>query len=82
MPSLRDKAHDGGLCTFSTRTSATAAGIDRHSQLSSPRPTGQTAVHCEKSLFVLASRQKIFVLRTENPTVDTKTICLLPIQFF
>jgi hypothetical protein len=25
MPSLRDKAHDGVLCTFSTRTSATAA---------------------------------------------------------
>jgi hypothetical protein len=27
MPSLRDKAHDGVLCTFSTRTSATAAGF-------------------------------------------------------
>ncbi len=39
-------------------------------------------VHCEKSLFVLASRQKILVLRTENPTVDTRTICLLPIEFF
>ncbi len=25
MPSLRDKAHDGVLCTFSTRTSAMAA---------------------------------------------------------
>jgi hypothetical protein len=38
--------------------------------------------HCEKSLFVLASRQKIPVLRTENPAVDTKTFCLLPIEFF
>jgi hypothetical protein len=35
MPSLRAKAHDGGLCTFSTRTSA--AGIARRSQLSSLR---------------------------------------------
>jgi hypothetical protein len=35
MPSLRDKAHDGVLCTFSTRTSATAAGFARSSQLSS-----------------------------------------------
>jgi hypothetical protein len=40
------------------------------------------SVHCEKSLFVLASRQKIPVLRTENPAVDTGTICLLPIEFF
>ncbi len=39
-------------------------------------------VHCEKSLFVLASRQKIPVVRTENPAVDTRTICLLPIEFF
>ncbi len=39
-------------------------------------------VHCEKSLFVLASRRKIPVLRTENPAVDTRTICLLPIEFF
>jgi hypothetical protein len=39
-------------------------------------------MHCEKSLFVLASRQKIPVLRTENPSVDTRTICLLPIEFF
>jgi hypothetical protein len=38
--------------------------------------------HCEKSLFVLASRQKIPVLRTENPAVDTRTICLPPIEFF
>jgi hypothetical protein len=38
--------------------------------------------HCEKSLFVLASRQKIPVLRTEKPTVDTRTICLPPIEFF
>ncbi len=36
------------------------------------------ALHCEKSLFVLASRQKIPVLRTEN----TRTICLPPIEFF
>jgi hypothetical protein len=40
------------------------------------------SLHCEKSLFVLASHQKIPVLRTENPAVDTRTICLLPIQFF
>ncbi len=39
-------------------------------------------VHCEKSLFVLASRQKIPVLRIENPAVDTRTICLMPIEFF
>jgi hypothetical protein len=31
----------------------------------------QYHVHCEKSLFVLASRQKIPVLRTKNPAVDT-----------
>ncbi len=35
-----------------------------------------------KSLFVLASRQKIPVLRTENPAVDTRTICLPPIEIF
>ncbi len=39
-------------------------------------------IHCEKSLFVLASRQKIPVLWTENPAVDTKRICLPPIEFF
>jgi hypothetical protein len=39
-------------------------------------------IHCEKSLFVLASRQKIQALRTEIPAVDTRTICLLPIDFF
>ncbi len=39
-------------------------------------------LHCEKSLFVLASRQKIPVLGTENPAVDTRTICLLPIELF
>jgi hypothetical protein len=39
MPSSRDKAHDSVLCKkFSTRTSATAAGIAKSSQLSSPRP--------------------------------------------
>jgi hypothetical protein len=43
---------------------------------------GTTALHCEKSLFVLASRQKIPALRTEIPAVDTRTICLLPIEFF
>jgi len=37
---------------------------------------------CEKSLFVLASRQKIPALRAEIPAVDTRTICLLPIEFF
>jgi hypothetical protein len=36
----------------------------------------------KKAFFVLASRQKITVLRTENPAVDTRTICLLPIEFF
>jgi hypothetical protein len=41
-----------------------------------------TLLHYEKSLFVLASRQKIPVLRTENPAVATRTICLLPIEFF
>jgi hypothetical protein len=35
MPFLRDKAHDGFLYTFSTRTSATAAGFARSSQLRS-----------------------------------------------
>jgi hypothetical protein len=40
------------------------------------------ALHCEKSLFVLASHQKIPVLRTENSAVDTRTICLPPIEFF
>jgi hypothetical protein len=44
--------------------------------------TGELKQHCEKSLFVLASRQKIPVLRTENPVVDTRTIFLLPIEFF
>jgi hypothetical protein len=39
-------------------------------------------IHCEKSLFVLASHQKIPLLRTENPAVDTRTICLPPIEFF
>ncbi len=43
---------------------------------------GPLVPHCEKSLFVLASRQKIPVLRTEKPAVDTTTICLLPIEFF
>ncbi len=42
----------------------------------------ERGVHCEKSLFVLASHQKIPVLRTENPAVDTRTICLPPIEFF
>jgi hypothetical protein len=39
-------------------------------------------LHCEKSFFVLDSRQKIPALRTEIPAVDTRTICLLPIEFF
>jgi hypothetical protein len=38
--------------------------------------------HCEKGLFVLASRQKIPVLRKENPAFSTRTIFLLPIEFF
>jgi hypothetical protein len=45
-------------------------------------PKDGSAIHCEKSLFVLASRQKIPVLRTENPAVNTRTICLPPIEFF
>jgi hypothetical protein len=39
-------------------------------------------LHCEKSLLVLASPQKILLLRSENPAVDTRTIYLLPIDFF
>ncbi len=39
-------------------------------------------LHCEKSLFVLASRQKIPALWTEIPAEDIRTICLLPIEFF
>ncbi len=42
----------------------------------------ETALPCEKSLFVLASRQKMPVLRTESSAVDTRTICLPPIEFF
>ncbi len=38
MPYLRDKAHGGVLCTFSTKTSATSAGFAISSQLSSSRP--------------------------------------------
>ncbi len=38
MPSLRDRAQDGVFCTFTTRTSATAAEFARSSQLSSSRP--------------------------------------------
>jgi hypothetical protein len=50
----------------------------------SPRPTILAqiwTVHCEKSLFVLASRQKIPILREENPALSTRTIFLLPIEF-
>ncbi len=36
----------------------------------------------QKDLFVLASRQKIPVLRIENPAFNTRTICLPPIEFF
>jgi hypothetical protein len=39
-------------------------------------------LHCEKSLFLIASRHKIPVLRKENPAVSTRTIFLLPIEFF
>ena len=46
------------------------------------RRAGTTTLHCEKSLFVLASRQKIPVLRKENPAVSTRTIFLLPIKIF
>jgi hypothetical protein len=38
MPSLRDKSHGGVLCTFSSRTLATAAVFARSSPLSSSRP--------------------------------------------
>jgi hypothetical protein len=40
------------------------------------------SMHCAKNLFVLASRQKILFLRRENPSVDTRTICPPPIEFF
>jgi hypothetical protein len=36
----------------------------------------------KKAFLFLASRQKIPVLRTENLAVNTRTICLLPIEFF
>ncbi len=39
MPSLHDKTQDGVLCTFNTRTSATAAGLARSSQQSSTMQT-------------------------------------------
>ena len=44
------------------------------------KPRFKIDTHCEKSLFVLASRQKIPVLRKENPAVNTRTIP--PIEFF
>ncbi len=39
-------------------------------------------LHCENFCFTVASRQKIPILRTENPAVDTRTICLPPTEFF
>ncbi len=44
--------------------------------------TSYILLHCEKSLFVLASHQKILALRKENPAIDTRTICLPPLEFF
>jgi hypothetical protein len=49
MPSLRDEAHDGVLCTFSTRTSATAAGFATTKQLQIFCEI--FAAHCETSIF-------------------------------
>jgi hypothetical protein len=46
MPSLRDEAHDGVLCTFSIRTSATAAGFARSSQLNSSEICGYEVCVC------------------------------------
>jgi hypothetical protein len=43
-------------------------------------PSPSEPLHCEKSLFVLASRKKIPALRTEIPAVDTRTICHYPCQ--
>ncbi len=56
--------------------------FDTLSQYSVPYSASFWSPHCEKSLFVLASRQKIPALRTEIPAVDTRTIFLLPIEFF
>jgi hypothetical protein len=39
-------------------------------------------VHCEKSLFVLAFRPKIPLLRIENPAVDTRIFFPPPTGFF
>jgi hypothetical protein len=52
------------------------------SRIPANHPPPPEYLHCEKSLFVLASRQNIPALRTEIPAVDTRTICLLPIEFF
>ncbi len=67
------------LCSLSNLRSARNCLLCSQYNSSSAR---SCPLHCEKSLFVLASRQKIPILRTENPAVDTRTICLLPIQFF
>jgi hypothetical protein len=40
------------------------------------------ALHCEKSLFVLAFRPKIPLLRIENPAVDTRMFFPPPTEFF
>jgi hypothetical protein len=44
--------------------------------------SSNSCTHCEKSVFALAYRQKIPVLRKENPADNTRTICLPPIEFF
>ncbi len=60
-PSLRDEAHGGVLCTFSTRTSATTAGFAGSSKQSSSRPghgpSGKAAwtVHHNTNLTRLGS---------------------------
>ncbi len=56
--------------------------MDSNTTQQPPPPLPATnCLHCEKGLFVLAFRQKISVLTTENPAVDT-TICLPTKEFF
>ncbi len=61
MPSLRNTAHDGVLCTFSTRISATPAGFARSSQLSSSRP---------ESKFLRVLRVFLLAIFTVNSTKE------------
>ncbi len=83
---LPHQVKDGGRANLVAETCTLynliyALGFCKHDTAWHVTP-GPEPLHCEKSLFVLASRQKIPVLRTENPAVNTRTICLLPIEFF